>query len=163
MVSAMRLAVLSREGVRCAVSGRDRATVERSARSLKKEAEYPLFPVVLELTDVASIHTAVQQTQCSLGGIDILINCAARASGGVSEDFEHVAEGLIRRDFEEKVLGTLHCVRAVIPAMSANGWGGLSPSQATRLVEPDRSQRVSATCPSSTSQSTSLTNLAERA
>ena len=53
-----------------------------------------------------------------MGSIDILVNNGARVSGGEPEDFQHVKDELILKDFEEKYMGYFRCIRAVAPYRS---------------------------------------------
>ena len=114
---------LALEGATCAICSRHQADIERAAAELAAETGSRCLPFVADMIDLASIEGLVEQSVESLGGIDILVCCAARVSGGWPDDFEHVTDELIMNDFQEKYLGYLRCVRAVVPHMNRAGWG----------------------------------------
>ena len=57
------------------------------------------------------------------GGVDILVNGAAKAAGGPPTSFLDLDDDDLRSEMETKVLGYLRCVRAVAPQMIERGWG----------------------------------------
>jgi NAD(P)-dependent dehydrogenase (short-subunit alcohol dehydrogenase family) len=57
-----------------------------------------------------------------LGGIDILVNCAAQP-GGYVHKLQDGAHELLGQDLDTKVLGYLRCIEAVAPGMQTAGWG----------------------------------------
>jgi NAD(P)-dependent dehydrogenase (short-subunit alcohol dehydrogenase family) len=57
-----------------------------------------------------------------LGGIDILVNCAAQPGGYVHE-LRDDAHELLGQDLDTKVLGYLRCIELVAPGMQSAGWG----------------------------------------
>jgi NAD(P)-dependent dehydrogenase (short-subunit alcohol dehydrogenase family) len=117
---ARRLAL---EGADCAICARTAAPLEEAARALAAESGRRVVPVVADLARPDGAEAAVKQAAAALGGVDILVNGAARASGGLPEDLAHVTDELILQDFEEKFVGYLRCVRAVLPSMRRAGWG----------------------------------------
>jgi NAD(P)-dependent dehydrogenase (short-subunit alcohol dehydrogenase family) len=114
---------LGREGVDCAICARHEGPLNETAEELKKETGRKVVPIVADTSNAESIERLVSEAAGALGGIDILINNAARVAGGDPEDFWHVKDELILRDFEEKLLGYFRCARAVAPMMRDNGWG----------------------------------------
>jgi NAD(P)-dependent dehydrogenase (short-subunit alcohol dehydrogenase family) len=111
------------EGVDCVICGRTEATLHAAAAELAAATGRRAVPIVADTTDPAAITRLVDGTVAALGGLDILVNNAARVSGGRPEDFAHVTDELIRHDFEEKFLGYFRCARAAVPHMRAAGWG----------------------------------------
>jgi 2-dehydro-3-deoxy-L-rhamnonate dehydrogenase (NAD+) len=74
-----------------------------------------------DVSDYASVESALKETLGLLGGIDILINCA-----GITGPTVPVAEFPV--DEWQKVLavnltGTFHACRAVVPVMAAQDYG----------------------------------------
>ena len=54
-----------------------------------------------------------------LGGVDVLVNCAARPNTG------QLGEDALELEINVKVRGYLRCIRAVAPHMAASGWGSI--------------------------------------
>src|SRR5947209_19192925 len=66
----------------------------------------------------------VAEVAGALGGVDVLVNAAARpASAGPVPPLAELTDDALRVEFETKVLGYLRCARAVAPLMAAQGWG----------------------------------------
>lgn len=91
-----------------------------TARSLEKistiASEYPkqAFPVLLDLTDTASIHKAVSKTMEYFGGIDVLVNNAGycyRSSVEESDDSE------VMQMFQTNLFGLIELTKEVLPYM----------------------------------------------
>jgi NAD(P)-dependent dehydrogenase (short-subunit alcohol dehydrogenase family) len=111
------------EGVDCVICGRSRESLEVAAKTLAEEAGRSVHAHVADVRDRRSLEALVEFAAERMGGIDILVNNAARVSGGEPEDFARVDEAMVLRDFEEKFLGYLRCSRLVAPYMQAKGWG----------------------------------------
>src|SRR5262249_59477590 len=58
-----------------------------------------------------------------LGGIDILVNAAARPNTGTVVGIDAFDDSEFSEQINVKVLGYLRCIRAVVPLMRAAGWG----------------------------------------
>ena len=118
------------EGARVAIADIDLARAETAASEIGGVA------VAMDVTDRASIETGVATTVQALGGIDILVNNAARFTAAPIveiewQDFERV--------FAVNVAGTLFTLQAVAGRMIAQGQGGKiinMASQAGRRGEP---------------------------
>jgi NAD(P)-dependent dehydrogenase (short-subunit alcohol dehydrogenase family) len=114
---------LATEGVDCVICARSEGPLNEAAAEIAKESGRLVVPIVANTANLESIERVVSGTIEALGGIDILINNAARVAGSDPEDFWHVTDELILRDFEEKLVGYFRCARAVAPHMRDNGWG----------------------------------------
>lgn len=114
---------LALEGVDCVICSRNEVTLNETAIELRKETGRNIYPFVADLGDPASILSLIEKSAEAMGGIDILINNGARVSGGEPEDFHHIKEELMLKDFEEKFIGYFRCIRAVAPYMMNNNWG----------------------------------------
>jgi NAD(P)-dependent dehydrogenase (short-subunit alcohol dehydrogenase family) len=114
---------LALEGVDCAIVARTEASLQAAAQELARETGGKFIPVVGNTGSADSINQFVAQAAEALGGLDILVNCAARPSGEIPEDFERVTDDLILHDFEEKYVGYFRCARAAVPYMRRAGWG----------------------------------------
>jgi 3-oxoacyl-[acyl-carrier protein] reductase len=77
----------------------------------------------LDLADRASVGGVFQQMAESLGGIDILINCAGGVRGQVAKPVEDVSEQDWLVLFEANVHGAFWCSQAVAPHMKSQKFG----------------------------------------
>jgi NAD(P)-dependent dehydrogenase (short-subunit alcohol dehydrogenase family) len=114
---------LALEGVDCAICARTEGPLKQTADEIAAASGRRVVPIVADTADAESIDRLISGTVEALGGIDILINNAARVAGSAPEDFWHVTDELILQDFEEKLLGYFRCARAVAPMMRDAGWG----------------------------------------
>ncbi|KEJ95735.1 NAD(P)-dependent dehydrogenase, short-chain alcohol dehydrogenase family [Pseudosulfitobacter pseudonitzschiae] len=120
------------EGARVAIADIDIARARAAAADIGAAA----IAVHMDVTDQASIDSAVAETVAQLGQIDILINNAAIFTAApiieiTRSDFE--------RTFDINVAGTLFTLQAVAKHMIARGGGGKiinMSSQAGRRGEP---------------------------
>ncbi|MBE9635600.1 L-iditol 2-dehydrogenase [Salipiger mangrovisoli] len=121
-----------REGARVAIADIDLARAKATADALGEGA----VAVHMDVTDQASIESAVAETVAQLGRIDILINNAALFTAAplveiTREDYARV--------FEINVAGVLFTMQAVARHMIERGGGGRiinMASQAGRRGEP---------------------------
>jgi len=116
-------AALAIEGATVAICARTHEPLEVAARELTTETGGEVRAFVADTTDPEAVGSMVEAVEDAFGGVDILVNAAARAAGGAPEDLIRVTEETIRGDVEEKVLGYLRVSRAVLPSMRSGGWG----------------------------------------
>ncbi|MBX5466948.1 MAG: SDR family oxidoreductase [Firmicutes bacterium] len=116
---------LLEEGAEVAIAARTRSRLEQATAELKAATGGRVVPVEVELTSAESIQRMVREAVEALGGLEILVNAGARVSGGAPEDFEHVTDEMILRDFEEKFLGYLRCIREAVPWIRRAGGGSI--------------------------------------
>jgi NAD(P)-dependent dehydrogenase (short-subunit alcohol dehydrogenase family) len=109
---------LARAGHTVYASMRDIAGVNRPhAEALRALG---LSVVQLDVTDDASVESAVAAVLAKTGRIDVLINNAGIAAAGVSEAF---TPDQVRALFEVNVFGLQRTLRAVLPAFRRQGDG----------------------------------------
>lgn len=119
-----------REGARVAIADIDAARVRATA------AQIGAVPIVMDVTDQASIDAGVAEAARTLGGIDILINNAALFDLAPIVD---ITRASYDRLFSINVAGTLFTMQAVARHMIDRGRGGKiinMASQAGRRGEP---------------------------
>ena len=93
--------------------------------------------VRLDVTDPASIASAVTQVETTFGGIDILVNNAGVFN---MAPIEEVTAEDYRHQYDINVGGTIFTIQAVVPGMKKRGKGGAIinfSSQAGRRGEPN--------------------------
>jgi 3-dehydrosphinganine reductase len=76
----------------------------------------------VDVTDGGAVERAMAQATASLGPCDVLLTCAGIAHPGY---FERLDDGVFRRTMEVDYFGTLHAIRAAVPAMIARGQGSV--------------------------------------
>jgi NAD(P)-dependent dehydrogenase (short-subunit alcohol dehydrogenase family) len=115
---------LSREGVSVAVVARDYATLKATAREIEGETGGRMIPIAADTGSDEAVRAMVAAAARELGGIDILVNCAARAGGQAPPPrLSEIDDQVIWPDLNVKVLGYLRCMREVAPHMAARGGG----------------------------------------
>lgn len=116
---------LAREGCEVVLAARSEQPLLEAAAQISAETSTRIEPVPFDVMDATSIKDLVDRSVGLLGGVDILINAAAR-TGGHGEEADVYAsaseQGMIA-DYIEKVVGSLRLVRAVEPHMRAAGGG----------------------------------------
>jgi len=117
-----------------ASTGIGRATAQRfqaegwnvvaTMRSPKDGADLAALPRVLvtrlDVTDSASISSAVSEARAAFGGIDVLVNNAGFGAYGALEVTDM---DVVRRQFDTNVIGLLEVTKAVLPTMREQGSG----------------------------------------
>jgi NAD(P)-dependent dehydrogenase (short-subunit alcohol dehydrogenase family) len=73
-----------------------------------------------DVTDRSWVHVAVAEAETLFGPIDRLIACAG---GGERTNVETFDADHVNRVFAVNVMGTVHCIEAVLPAMLRRGSG----------------------------------------
>jgi NAD(P)-dependent dehydrogenase (short-subunit alcohol dehydrogenase family) len=76
-----------------------------------------------DITHPSAVGDAVKAAIEGLGGLDVVVNNAARVSGAVSDGLFTTTDALLRSDFEEKIVGSLRVVRSAADALRASGSG----------------------------------------
>ncbi|ALE75189.1 short-chain dehydrogenase [Pseudonocardia sp. EC080610-09] len=140
---------LTAEGARVALLARDPDALEAAAASLRDAGAPEVLTVAADTTDDDAVRAAVRTVAEQFGGVDVLVNAAARpASAGAPTGLGATTDDAVRVELETKLLGYLRCARAVAPLMTAQGWGrivnvsGLNARRSTSLVGSVRNVAV---------------------
>ncbi len=143
---ARRLAL---EGCAVAIVSRDLQTLATAAAELAAQTSRPVVPVAGDAADGDSVVAVVAEVTERLGGVDILVNSAAR-SAGASGPASTVSPERLRTEIDIKALGYLRFAQAVAPQMVDRGWGrivsvaGLAARQTASLSAAVRNVAVAA-------------------
>ncbi len=115
---------LAAEGCDVALAARDKAALDAAREAV---ASVPgagrVMAVGCDTGDEASVREMVAAVVAGLGGVDILVNAAARPNTGAVVGVDGFDEAEFSEQVNVKVLGYLRCVRAVVPHMRSGGWG----------------------------------------
>ncbi|MFZ6755848.1 SDR family NAD(P)-dependent oxidoreductase [Undibacterium sp. Ji50W] len=118
---AIAQALLS-EGATVTLAGRNEVTLQEAQVMLLNElrANAKVQYVVMDVSDVESVHAAFQLSQARDGRIDILINNAGQAS---SASFLKTDARLWKNMLDVNLNGSFICMQQALPAMLEAGWG----------------------------------------
>jgi NAD(P)-dependent dehydrogenase (short-subunit alcohol dehydrogenase family) len=91
-----------------------------AAEAFEASAPGRAIPILADVSDRDAMFATVAQAEARTGGIDILVNNAGNSLEGYVEDTDPQA---VRALFEVNLLGPLHAIQAILPAMRARGRG----------------------------------------
>jgi NAD(P)-dependent dehydrogenase (short-subunit alcohol dehydrogenase family) len=115
--------VLAEEGCDVVIGARTEATLRAAADEIASQTGRKVVPLTVDMTDLESIRRFIAGAADALGGLDVLVNNAARVGGSAPDDLDTVADDLLINDFVEKPLGYFRASREAIAHMRAGGWG----------------------------------------
>ena len=142
---------LAFEGCDVAITARTIADLESTAAALSEETGRTVVPVVCDTGDDDSVRGMSRRAIDALGGVDILVNNAAKPGGqGPVPRLSDIDNDTFWDDVNVKVMGYLRCARELAPNMQERGWGrivnisGLAARQSGSIVGSIRNVSVSA-------------------
>ena len=112
--------VLAREGADVAICGRRRDVLEATAAELRAESGRKIVAIPADLTRAEDAARFVTAAAAELGRVDVLVNNAGSAAGGV---LEFLSDEAWLQGLQLKFLGYVRCLRAALPIMRAQGGG----------------------------------------
>ena len=109
------------EGARVAVGYRSDAVVAADVAREVEEAGGTAIAVRLDITEPESVRAAVELVERELGAVQVLANCA----GDFPQPgpFAQLSDDDWRRALRDQLEGPGTVIRAVLPGMTASGWG----------------------------------------
>lgn len=142
---------LALEGVTVAIVARGQDYLEATASEIAGETSQRIVPITADTSNDESVSAMVRRGMESLGRIDILVNCAAKAGGqGPVPPLQDITTELVWDDVNVKVMGYLRCAREVAPHMREQGFGriinisGLAARQSGSTIGSIRNVAVAA-------------------
>jgi len=111
---------LAREGVDVALCARCKEPLEAAASEIAKEPGRKIIAIPADLTKDADAKNFVTQGHKALGRVDIMVNNAGSAPGGV---LETLSEDDWAKGLQLKFMGYVRCLRYVLPIMVKQGGG----------------------------------------
>ncbi len=112
--------LLTQEGAKVAICARNQKELEAAATEIAKATGGEVFAVAGDLTREGDVKKIVDATIKHFGRIDILINNAGAAPGGLLLDLK---EADWQSAIQLKFMGYVRCMTAVIPHMLTQGSG----------------------------------------
>jgi NAD(P)-dependent dehydrogenase (short-subunit alcohol dehydrogenase family) len=145
---ARRLAL---EGARVALAARDPEALANAARTLSAEAGAEVLTFQVDTGEDAPVKAMIAGAVAGLGGLDILVNAAAKPGGQAPPPkLAEITDEVFWSDVNIKVMGYLRCAREAAPHMIAQGWGriinisGLNARQTGSTIGSIRNVAVAA-------------------
>ncbi len=142
---------LALEGAHVALAARDPAALDLSARALAEETGARILAIPVDTGSDASVKAMVETTVAGLGGLNILVNAAAKPGGQAPPPkLAEITDELFWEDVNIKVMGYVRCAREAAPHMIAGGWGriinisGLAARQTGSAIGSIRNVAVAA-------------------
>ena len=115
---------LALEGARVALAARDPETLAGAARTLSAEVGGEVLTFQVDTGEDASVRAMIAGAVAGLGGLDILVNAAAKPGGQAPPPkLAEITDEVFWSDVNIKVMGYLRCAREAAPHMIAQGWG----------------------------------------
>src|ERR1700688_4949860 len=111
---------LAREGVDVAICARRKEPLEGTAKEIAKETGRKIVAIPADLRKDTDAKNFIEQGVKALGRIDIMVNNAGSAAGGV---IEHLTEDDWEKGLQLKFMGYVRCLRYVLPIMVKQGGG----------------------------------------
>lgn len=142
---------LAQEGVRVLLSARDLAAATAAAEELARETGGKVHAFIADTRDDDQVDALIAHAIAQLGGLDIVVNNAARPGArpevpGVAG----VASDYLLDELNTKLVGYLRVARAAAPHLVANGWGriinisGLAARQSGTIPGSTRNVAIAA-------------------
>lgn len=111
---------LAAEGVDVAICARRLEPLEKAAKEISDATGRKVVPITADLTKDADAKAFVEKAAEALGRVDIMVNNAGSAPGGV---IETLTEADWELALQLKFMGYVRCLRHVLPIMTKQGGG----------------------------------------
>jgi NAD(P)-dependent dehydrogenase (short-subunit alcohol dehydrogenase family) len=111
---------LAKEGVDVAICARRAERLKAVAQEIAKQTGRKIVAIPADLRQDADAKKFIAEAHEALGRIDIMVNNAGSAAGGV---IEHLTEDDWEKGLQLKFMGYVRCLRYVLPIMRAQGGG----------------------------------------
>jgi NAD(P)-dependent dehydrogenase (short-subunit alcohol dehydrogenase family) len=112
--------MFAEEGARLAVAARDQERLDCAAERIRRETGCEVLAVSADMTKHQDVKRFVQATRAQFGKIDVLVNVAGAAPGGL---VANVSDEAWLEALNLKFLGYVRTIREVVPLMIGQGGG----------------------------------------
>lgn len=112
--------VFAQEGMDVAICARRKDVLESAAAEISQATGRRIVAIVADLTKDEDARAFVDQGHAALGRVDVMVNNAGSAPGGV---IEHLSEADWAQALQLKFMGYVRCLRYVLPIMMRQGGG----------------------------------------
>ena len=114
--------MLAREGCHVSLWDLSERTQEVAA-ALSSEVGTPVHGVAVDVSDAASVETALRDTETAVGPVSHLVHAAAIGSGKFGFPFTNLKPAAWLKVLDVNVMGMVHVAHAVAPGMIARKSG----------------------------------------
>jgi len=111
---------LAKEGVDVAICARRKDVLEATASEISRATNRKIVAIPADLRKDADAKSFIERAHNELGRVDIMVNNAGSAAGGV---IEHLTEDDWEKGLQLKFMGYVRCLRYVLPLMVKQGGG----------------------------------------
>jgi NAD(P)-dependent dehydrogenase (short-subunit alcohol dehydrogenase family) len=111
---------LAKEGVNVAICARRMEPLEKTAEEIRNATGVTVVAITADLTKDADAKNFVETAAKKLGSVDLMINNAGSAPGGV---IETLTEADWEQALQLKFMGYVRCLRYALPIMVKQGGG----------------------------------------
>lgn len=111
------------EGARVVIAARDGTALAAAAGELARETGGEVHAFATDTRSDQEVDALVAHAVAVLGGVDILVNAAARPGTPGAPGIAGAASDYVLEEIDTKVIGYLRTARAVAPHLRARGWG----------------------------------------
>ena len=143
--------LLAQEGCDVALVARTQADLDAAASEISSATGRTAIGIACDTGVDESVRGMMRAVVAHLGGVDILVNAAAKPGGQQPPPrLAQITDEAFNDDMNVKVMGYLRCAREAAPYMTANGWGriinisGLAARQTGSLIGSMRNVAVAA-------------------
>lgn len=141
--------LLAREGCDVALVARTQADLDAAASEIAGATGRTVVGIACDTQVDESVRAMMRTAVARLGGVDILVNAAAKPGGQAPPPrLAEITEEAFNEDMNVKVMGYLRCAREAAPHMATGGWGriinisGLAARQTGSIIGSMRNAAV---------------------
>jgi 3-oxoacyl-[acyl-carrier protein] reductase len=120
-IGAATAMLLARQGAAVALAARTENEVVSVAAEIGARGGGTALPLVMDVTDEASVASGFERVGSELGAVTILVNNAG--TPGVPLPVAAMEPDSWRQVFEVNVTGAFLCAREALPQMASENWG----------------------------------------
>jgi 3-oxoacyl-[acyl-carrier protein] reductase len=124
---------LAREGAVVVICGRNSGRLTTAAEEIREATGAEVLPLATDLTEPSQIRHLADETLRRYGRIDVLVTNNGGPPAGFFDDFDDEAWF---KTHQLTLMSAVRLIRAVLPAMRAQGWGRIINITSVSVKQP---------------------------